>query len=38
MSFDKNYNIRWERIGRFVDTLENEEKFIKDDDSGDTLS
>ncbi|MCR2106657.1 signal peptidase I [Campylobacter upsaliensis] len=38
MSFDKNYNIRWERIGRFVDNLENEEKFIKDDDSGDTLS
>ncbi|EEA8806647.1 signal peptidase I [Campylobacter upsaliensis] len=38
MSFDKNYNIRWERIGRFVDSLENEEKFIKDDDSGDTLS
>ncbi|WP_270979876.1 signal peptidase I [Campylobacter helveticus] len=38
MSFDKNYNIRWERIGRFVDTLENEEKFIKDDDSEDSLS
>ena len=38
MSFDKDYNIRWERIGRFVDTLENEEKFIKDDDSEDTLS
>ncbi|EAL53523.1 signal peptidase I [Campylobacter upsaliensis RM3195] len=38
MSFDKDYNIRWERIGRFVDSLENEEKFIKDDDSGDTLS
>ncbi|EAI2137432.1 signal peptidase I [Campylobacter upsaliensis] len=38
MSFDKNYNIRWERIGRFVDSLENEEKFIKDDDSRDTLS
>lgn len=38
MSFDKDYNIRWERIGRLVDSLENEEKFIKDDDSGDTLS
>ncbi|WP_317362453.1 signal peptidase I [Campylobacter helveticus] len=38
MSFDKDYNIRWERIGRFVDTLENEEKFIKDDDSEDSLS
>lgn len=38
MSFDKDYNIRWERIGRFVDSLENEEKFIKDDNSGDTLS
>lgn len=38
MSFDKNYNIRWERIGRFVDSLENEEKFIKDDDSEDNLS
>lgn len=38
MSFDKDYNIRWERIGRFVDSLENEKKFIKDDDSGDTLS
>ncbi|MBS4235149.1 signal peptidase I [Campylobacter vulpis] len=38
MSFDKDYNIRWERIGRFVDSLENEEKFIKDDDSEDNLS
>lgn len=38
MSVDKNYNVRWERVGRLVDTLENESKFIKDDDSDDSLS
>ncbi|MDO4673704.1 signal peptidase I [Campylobacter sp.] len=38
MSVDKNYKVRWERVGRLVDTLENESKFIKDDDSDDGLS
>ncbi|MSN96734.1 signal peptidase I [Campylobacter sp. FMV-PI01] len=27
-SWDKDKKVRWERIGRFVDTLENDEKFI----------
>ncbi|CZE48374.1 signal peptidase I [Campylobacter geochelonis] len=27
-SWDKNKKIRWERIGRFVDTVQNNEKFI----------
>jgi len=26
-SWDNNYNVRWERIGRFVDTIENDEFF-----------
>ena len=28
-SWDSNYNVRWERIGRFVDTIENDEFFTK---------
>ena len=28
-SIDEDYNIRWDRIGRFVDTLQNNKKFIK---------
>ncbi|WP_286005877.1 signal peptidase I [Campylobacter avium] len=28
-SWDSEKNIRWDRIGRFVDTLENDEKFIR---------
>ncbi|OPA71574.1 signal peptidase I [Campylobacter pinnipediorum subsp. caledonicus] len=35
-SWDKDYKIRWERIGRFVDTLENDKQIIdsaiKEDD------
>ncbi|MDL0089696.1 signal peptidase I [Campylobacter gastrosuis] len=27
-SLDKDYKVRWERIGRFVDTLENDENII----------
>ncbi|KGI57002.1 signal peptidase I [Campylobacter sp. MIT 97-5078] len=27
-SWDENKNIRWERIGRFIDTLENDERYI----------
>lgn len=27
-SWDSEYKIRWERIGRFVDTVENDEKYI----------
>lgn len=27
-SWDKNKKVRWERIGRFVDTLENDKRFI----------
>lgn len=27
-SLDKNYKIRWERIGRFVSTLETDERYI----------
>lgn len=27
-SWDSNYNVRWERVGRFVDTLENDSKYI----------
>ncbi|PSM51802.1 leader peptidase (signal peptidase I) [Campylobacter blaseri] len=27
-SWDKNKVVRWERIGRFIDTLENNEKYI----------
>ena len=29
MSFDSNFQIRWERVGRFVDTIENDEFFTK---------
>lgn len=29
-SWDKNYKIRWERVGRLVDTIENDGKFIYD--------
>ncbi|MCI6989346.1 MAG: signal peptidase I [Campylobacter sp.] len=29
-SWNSNKEIRWERIGRFVDTLENDERFIYD--------
>jgi len=31
-SMDSKREIRWERVGRFVDTLENNEKFIKEQD------
>lgn len=34
-SWDKNNNVRWERIGRFVDTLENNEKYIHEDNAKD---
>lgn len=27
-SWDSEYKIRWERIGRFIDSVENEEKYI----------
>ena len=27
-SWDENFNIRWERIGRLVETLQNDERFI----------
>ncbi|TEX86770.1 S26 family signal peptidase, partial [Campylobacter sp. CH182] len=27
-SWDKDKNVRWDRIGRFVDTLENDEQYI----------
>lgn len=27
-SLDKDYKVRWERVGRFVDTLENDERYI----------
>lgn len=27
-SWNKNFEVRWERIGRFVDTLENDPKYI----------
>ncbi len=37
-SADKNYNVRWLRIGRLVDTLQNDEKFIKDENDEDNLS
>lgn len=29
-SWDSEYKIRWERIGRFIDTVENNEKYIYD--------
>lgn len=34
-SWDENNNVRWERIGRFVDTLENNEKYIHEDNAKD---
>ncbi|HIH2119498.1 TPA: signal peptidase I [Campylobacter coli] len=37
-SWDQDKNVRWERIGRFVDTLENEEEYIHDHDDEDKLS
>ncbi|MBM0637039.1 signal peptidase I [Campylobacter sp. VicNov18] len=37
-SWDQNKNVRWERIGRFIDTLENDEKYIHDHDDEDKLS
>lgn len=30
-SWDKDYNIRWERIGRLVETLQSDERFIHED-------
>jgi signal peptidase I len=27
-SWDDNYKVRWNRIGRFVDTIQNDEKFL----------
>ncbi|TQR53011.1 signal peptidase I [Campylobacter troglodytis] len=32
-SWDEDYNIRWERIGRFIDTLQNDERFIHHNES-----
>ncbi|WP_297193092.1 signal peptidase I [uncultured Campylobacter sp.] len=29
-SIDSQRNIRWDRVGRFVDTLQNDEKFIRE--------
>ncbi|ECZ5738917.1 signal peptidase I, partial [Campylobacter jejuni] len=37
-SWDKDKNVRWERIGCFVDTLENDEQYIHDHDDEDKLS
>lgn len=37
-SVDKNYNVRWQRIGRLSDTLENDEKYILEEDDEDSLS
>ncbi|MDX2323335.1 signal peptidase I [Campylobacter hepaticus] len=37
-SWDKDKNVRWERIGRFVDTLENDEQYIHNDDDENQLS
>lgn len=28
-SWDKDYKVRWERVGRFVDSLENNPKYAK---------
>lgn len=36
-SLDEKRNIRWERIGRFVDTLESDERFIHNDASEDEI-
>lgn len=33
LSLDENKNVRWERVGRFVNTLENDERFIKHHES-----
>lgn len=30
LSWDSKFRIRWERVGRFVDTLENDERFIRE--------
>ncbi|KAA6225339.1 MULTISPECIES: signal peptidase I [unclassified Campylobacter] len=30
LSLDDDFSVRWDRIGRFVDTLENNEKYIKE--------
>ena len=32
-SWDENYNIRWERIGRLVETLQSDERFIHEHSS-----
>ncbi|MCX2682743.1 signal peptidase I [Campylobacter sp. MIT 21-1685] len=37
-SVDSNINVRWERIGRFVDTLESDERYIHEYSDEDTLS
>lgn len=29
-SWDSEYKIRWERIGRFIDTVENDTRYIYD--------
>ncbi len=29
-SWDKDYKVRWERIGRFVDTLQTDERYIRE--------
>lgn len=38
LSLDNKFNIRWERIGRFVDTLQNDEQYIHEYDEEDSLS
>lgn len=38
LSLDKNFNVRWSRVGRFVDTLENDEQYILQEDDEDVLS
>ena len=32
-SLDENRQIRWARVGRFVDTLQNESRFIKGEEN-----
>lgn len=32
LSLDENFNMRWDRIGRFVDTLENDTQYIREEE------
>jgi len=38
LSLDDDFNVRWERIGRFVDTLENDPKYIRTWEDNDNFS